>query len=72
MSAFAKKGAAYASDRVLDLLRKNPYTPAVKPGRLQLIVALVLGLLAVPLAAEAQRMDRVYRIGVLLFNPAGT
>ena len=40
----------------LDLLRKNPCTPAVKLGRLQLIVA--LGLFAAPVA-EAQPPIRI-------------
>ena len=57
--------------RVLDLLRKRPYTPAVKPGRLQLIVALVLALelLTAPLAAEAQQVARQVKIGVLCAGP---
>ena len=53
----------------MDTKRWNEFTrnweDTMKLGSLGLIVALVLGILSVPLTAEAQQPGRPYRIGIL-------
>ena len=60
-------------DPGLDQPFARAYTPAVNLRRLGFIVTVALGVLAAPLAAEAQQSGKVWRIGFLLagLSPTG-